>query len=191
MTIPINNNLITTWEPKIQGLVNKYYVNGMDKDDLIQELRMVLMRCAEKYDTSKSTAIFHTYVHRAMINTLITLINKANKLPEVLSFDKTFISVTDSEQNPNELQKALEDPNAEDFSNLLLLDDILSDNNDTFTEKEKAFIASRVDGLTMEEITNDLGESSYRVRQNLKEKLKAYIDGKQKVWRLQCQGFAH
>ena len=51
----------------------------------------------------------------------------------------------------------------------------------TFTEKEKAFIASRVDGLTMEEITNDLGESSYRVRQNLKEKLKAYIDGKQKV----------
>tara|TARA_R100001129_G_scaffold173969_3_gene145984 strand:- start:1776 stop:2321 length:546 start_codon:yes stop_codon:yes gene_type:complete len=181
MTIPINNNLITTWEPKIQGLVNKYYVNGMDKDDLIQELRMVLMRCAEKYDTSKSTAIFHTYVHRAMINTLITLINKANKLPEVLSFDKTFISVTDNEQNPNELQKALEDPNAEDFSNLLLLDDILSDNNDTFTEKEKAFIASRVDGLTMEEITNDLGESSYRVRQNLKEKLKAYIDGKQKV----------
>jgi DNA-directed RNA polymerase specialized sigma24 family protein len=116
-----------------------------------------------------------------MINTLITLINKANKLPEVLSFDKTFISVTDDEQNPNELQKALEDPNAEDFSNLLLLDDILSDNNDTFTEKEKAFIASRVDGLTMEEITNDLGESSYRVRQNLKEKLKAYIDGKQKV----------
>ena len=61
MTIPINNNLITTWEPKIQGLVNKYYVNGMDKDDLIQELRMVLMRCAEKYDTSKSTAIFHTH----------------------------------------------------------------------------------------------------------------------------------
>ena len=51
----------------------------------------------------------------------------------------------------------------------------------TFTEKEKAFIASRVDGLTMEEITNDLGEASYRVRQNLKEKLKAYIDGKQKV----------
>ena len=92
MTIPINNNLITTWEPKIQGLVNKYYVNGMDKDDLIKQLRMVLMRCAEKYDTSKSTAIFHTYVHRAMINTLITLINKANKLPEVLSFDKTFIS---------------------------------------------------------------------------------------------------
>ena len=68
MAIHIDNSLITKWEPKIQGLVNKYYVNGMDKDDLIQELRMVLMRCAEKYDTSKSTASFHTYVHRAMIN---------------------------------------------------------------------------------------------------------------------------
>jgi RNA polymerase sigma factor (sigma-70 family) len=177
MTIPIDNNLITTWEPKIQGLVNKYYVTGMDKDDLIQELRMVLMRCAEKYDTTKSTASFHTYVHRGMINTLITLINKATKLPEVVSFDKTFVSVTDNEQNPNELQKALEDPNAEDFSNLLLLDDILSDNNETFTDKEKVFISSRVDGLTMEEITEDLGESSYRVRQNLKERLKAYING--------------
>ena len=53
--------------------------------------------------------------------------------------------------------------------------------DETIKEKEKAFIASRVDGLTMEEITNDLGESTYRVRQNLKEKLKAYIDGKQKV----------
>ena len=177
MTIPIDNNLITTWEPKIQGLVNKYYVTGMDKDDLIQELRMVLMRCAEKYDNTKSTASFHTYVHRGMINTLITLINKATKLPEVVSFDKTFVSVTDNEQNPNELQKALEDPNAEDFSNLLLLDDILSDNNETFTDKEKVFISSRVDGLTMEEITEDLGESSYRVRQNLKERLKAYING--------------
>ena len=178
MTIPINNNLITQWEPKIQGMVNKYYVQGMDKDDLVQELRMVLMRCAEKYDTSKSSAIFHTYVHRAMINTIITLINKTSKLPEVLSFDKTFVSITEDEQNPNELQKALEDPNAEDFSNLLLLDDILSNNNKTFTDKEKSFIASRVDGLTMEEITEDLGESSYRVRQNLKDKLKAYIDGK-------------
>jgi len=178
MTIPIDDNLITQWEPKIQGLVNKYYVSGMDKDDLIQELRMVLMRCAEKYDSSKSTATFHTYVHRGMINTLITLINKATKRPEVVSFDKTFISATENDQNPNELQKALEDPNSEDFSNLLLLDDILSEENEIFSEKEKVFISSRVDGLTMEEISEDLGESSYRVRQNLKDRLKAYLDGK-------------
>ena len=178
MTIPIDDNLITQWEPKIQGLVNKYYVSGMDKDDLIQELRMVLMRCAEKYDNSKSTATFHTYVHRGMINTLITLINKATKRPEVISFDKTFISATENDQNPNELQKALEDPNSEDFSNLLLLDDILSEENEIFSEKEKVFISSRVDCLTMEEISEDLGESSYRVRQNLKDRLKAYLDGK-------------
>tara|TARA_R110002020_G_scaffold388007_3_gene598722 strand:+ start:794 stop:1345 length:552 start_codon:yes stop_codon:yes gene_type:complete len=177
MTISINNDLIKQWEPKIQGLVNKYYVNGLDKDDLIQELRMVLMRCANKYDSTKSTASFHTYVHRGMINTLITLINKATKLPEVVSFDKTFITASENDQSPNELQKALEDPSAEDFSNLLLLDDILSQDNEIFSDKEKVFISSRVDGLTMEEISEDLGESSYRVRQNLKEKLKAYLDG--------------
>ena len=113
-----------------------------------------------------------------MINTLITLINKATKRPEVISFDKTFISATENDQNPNELQKALEDPNSEDFSNLLLLDDILSEENEIFSEKEKVFISSRVDGLTMEEISEDLGESSYRVRQNLKDRLKAYLDGK-------------
>lgn len=177
MNISINDELISTWEPKIQGLVNKYYVNGMDKDDLIQELRMVLMRCAEKYDSTKSTASFHTYVHRGMINTLITLINKATKAPDMVSFDKTFISTSDDEQSPNELKKALEDPNAEDFSNLLLLGDILSEKNDTFSDKEKVFISSRVDGLTMEEISEDLGESSYRIRQNLKERLKAYLNG--------------
>ena len=59
----------------------------------------------------------------------------------------------------------------------MLLDDILSEENEIFSEKEKVFISSRVDGLTMEEISEDLGESSYRVRQNLKDRLKAYLDG--------------
>ena len=39
------------------------------------------------------------------------------------------------------------------------------------TEPEKLFLELKLEGLTMEEITEDLGESAYKVRQTLREKL--------------------
>ena len=39
---------------------------------------------------------------------------------------------------------------------------------------EKDFLRLRVEGLTMEEITEDLGDSAYKIRQNLQDKV-AYI----------------
>jgi DNA-directed RNA polymerase specialized sigma24 family protein len=39
------------------------------------------------------------------------------------------------------------------------------------TDSEQVFLKLRYDGLTMEEITEDLGESSYKVRQTLREKI--------------------
>ena len=40
---------------------------------------------------------------------------------------------------------------------------------------EQLFIDLRLEGLTMEEITEDLGESSYKVRQNLRERFTYFI----------------
>ena len=39
---------------------------------------------------------------------------------------------------------------------------------------ERDFLKLRVEGLTMEEITEDLGDSAYKIRQNLQDKV-AYI----------------
>ena len=42
------------------------------------------------------------------------------------------------------------------------------------TPAEQTFIALRLEGLTMEEITEDLGVSSYKVRNNVRDKLKDF-----------------
>ena len=38
-------------------------------------------------------------------------------------------------------------------------------------EQEQAFITLRLEGLTMEEITEDLGESAYKLRQTVRDKV--------------------
>ena len=42
------------------------------------------------------------------------------------------------------------------------------------TQAEQKFLVLRLDGLTMDEITDDLGEPSYRIRQSLRKKI---LDG--------------
>ena len=48
------------------------------------------------------------------------------------------------------------------------------------TSKETFFIQLRLEGLTMEEISEDLGESAYKIRQILKDKFLYINNGKQK-----------
>ena len=43
-------------------------------------------------------------------------------------------------------------------------------NSQGLTDKEKSFIQLKLEGMTMEEISEDLGESAYKVRQTLREK---------------------
>ena len=44
-------------------------------------------------------------------------------------------------------------------------------NSQGLSEKEQLFLQLKLEGLTMEEITEDLGESAYKVRQSLRDKL--------------------
>ena len=42
--------------------------------------------------------------------------------------------------------------------------------NPKLQDKEKAFVSYKLQGLTMDEITKKLGESSYKVRHSIREK---------------------
>ena len=87
----ITNDLLTQWEPKVQRFLNNSFVLGMDKEDLGQELRIAIMKAAKGFDETKGTS-FHTYLHTAMVNTLRTLIAKAQKQSNIMmtsSLDET------------------------------------------------------------------------------------------------------
>ena len=66
----------------------------------------------------------------------------------------------------SELINALRDP--KNYESEVEVNDVLESKN--LTHSEKSFIELRMEGMTMEEISVDLGESAYKVRAGLREK---------------------
>ena len=159
----IDNDLVAQWEPKVQKISSSTFIIGMDRDDIAQELRIVLVKAAKKFDPTRGV-LFHTYLHTAMMNTVRTLISQAQRRPNINSLDQTF---ADSDLVPIEIiEKLSETPDLEEN---LMIADIMKQYN--FSANEQEFLHLRIDGLTMGEISNDLGESAYKIRQSLRDKL--------------------
>ena len=160
----INNDLIKQWEPKINKMLQNTFVRGMDREDIAQELRIAIVKAAEGFKEDKGI-LFHTYLHTAMVNTIRTLIYKAERRLVPSSLD-----TAPTEEMVGGYAEILEDKSTtmEDMEFEVLLDSANLD------QVEKDFLRLRVEGLTMEEITDDLGDSAYKIRQNLQDKV-AYI----------------
>ena len=157
----INNELIQQWEPKINKMLQNTFIRGMDREDIAQELRIAILKAAEGFNEDKGV-LFHTYLHTAMVNTIRTLIYKAERRLVPLSLDRPIAegSLTYADMLEDEQNTAMEDI---DF-------DILLDSAN-FNPAEREFLRLRVEGLTMDEITKDLGDSAYKIRQNLQDKV--------------------
>ena len=182
----IDNELIDKWEPKIQRMLSNTFVLGMDRDDIAQELRIVLIKAAKAY-TERKDVIFHTYLHTAMVNTIRTLISKAQKRIEISSPSEEAMMNRDGTSIPLSDRIEDEENNYEKIELQMWLDsrDILTDKGRfikgmNMTPKEHLFIQLRLEGLTMEEITEDLDESAYKIRQQLRDKFLHINNGKQK-----------
>tara|TARA_R110000824_G_scaffold145924_4_gene314485 strand:- start:5451 stop:5969 length:519 start_codon:yes stop_codon:yes gene_type:complete len=159
----INDELVIQWEPKIQKMLANVFVIGMDRDDIAQELRIALIKAARGFDENRGV-IFHTYLHTTLVNTIRSLITRVSKHSETRSLDATY---KDTNLTALDILEALKDP-TNDIEDVDIYEYIYSAN---LTDSEQVFLKLRYDGLTMEEITEDLGESSYKVRQTLREKI--------------------
>ena len=165
----INNDLVEQWEPKIQKMVSSCFIVGLDNDDIAQELRISLIKAAKKFDSSKGV-IFHTYIHISLLNTIRTLISKAQRKPILRSIDTNFDDIDG--HIPSKIIQALATPShdMEEMESSLWLD------TQKLEEKEKYFVALKLKGLTMDEISIKLKasgftDSSYKVRQALSDRL--------------------
>ena len=163
----INDDLIRQWEPKVQKMASNTYILGMDREDLAQELRLAVVKAAQGFEEDRGV-LFHTYLHTAMTNTIRTLLSKARKLvPFTTSLDDVSSDFSTMPVQSYEILEALAD--SSDFTVDVEFKEFIG--NCFLDEQEEAFITLRLEGLTMEEITDDLGESSYKLRQTVREKL--------------------
>ena len=164
--IEITNGLIEKWEPKIHRMLATTSIQGMHKDDLVQELRIVILKAAKKYNPNKKDS-FNTYLHTAMVNTIRNFISQAQKRIHPTTLN-TLIKYSEYEYMSGKVAKALEDIKALNFLEEIEIFDILD--NLKLTEKEKRYIELRFEDLTMTEISEDLEESAYRVRNKIRKK---------------------
>lgn len=163
----INDALIMQWEPKVQKMTSNTYIAGMDREDLAQELRFAVVKAAQGFEEDRGV-LFHTYLHTAMTNTIRTLIAKSNKTPTAtVSIDDVSSDFSTMPQQSYEILEALTDPS--DFTIDVEFQEFLD--NCSLSPQEYAFIVLRLEGLTMEEITEDVGESATKLRQAVREKL--------------------
>jgi len=189
----IDDDLIIQWEPKIQKMLSTVFVIGLDREDIAQELRIAIVKAAKSFDENRGV-IFHTYLHTTFVNTIRSLISRVSRNEEARSLDARY---RDTNLIALDILEALIDP-TDNIEEVELQDYINSAN---LTSEEKLFLRLRLDGLTMEEITDDLkacrecihclgyineegikidpdysecidknGDSSYKVRQSLREK---------------------
>ena len=165
----INDDLIKQWEPKIVRMLSNTFVIGMDWDDLAQELRIAIMKAAHGFDEDRGV-IFHTYLHTSMVNTLRTLISKAQRHQQPVSLDAMYYD--DEQPLLDQLADSL--TVGIDVDNDLELRELL-DSLD-LTEEERKYILLRIEGLTMEEITEDLKSSAYKIKDNLKIRLEYLLN---------------
>ena len=92
------------------------------------------------------------------------MITKAQRRPIAKSIDLTY-------GNSNSVSREISSAMIEPSNYMDEVDANLWVSSKGLTEPEKLFLELKLEGLTMEEITEDLGESAYKVRQTLREKL--------------------
>jgi|TARA_A100001201_G_scaffold124682_1_gene108808 DNA-directed RNA polymerase specialized sigma24 family protein len=176
----INDDLILQWEPKINKMLSNIYIQGYDRDDLAQELRLIVLKAAKLYKPNRN-AIFHTYLHTAMVNRLKTLWMQASKKLHGQSLDAT-TSDSDGENSfklsdfVKQLDENLDEVEFIDYLESLDLD-----------EGEKQFLKDKFMNRTMKDIEQNLkqlssvtttnGEESvvnysiYKVKKSLRNKI--------------------
>jgi DNA-directed RNA polymerase specialized sigma24 family protein len=177
--VQIDNDLILKWEPKINKMVSNIYIQGYDRDDLAQELRLIVVKAAKLYKPNRN-AIFHTYLHTAMANRLKTLWVKASKKIQSYSLDMQSNTDDDNSYKLIDFVKQLD----ENLDEVDFIDWIESLDLDA---GEKQFLTDKLQNHTMKDIEEKLksisnkkfvnGEetmvnySIYKVKKSLRNKL--------------------
>ena len=171
MPIEINEDLIKQWEPKIHRMLATTSVRGYSREDLEQELRISILKAAKGFNEDKGV-IFHTYLHTVIVNTIRTLISKAQKTKDFTEAYSIEGLETLDEDNfiSTKVIKSLIAPTSDEYVNEMELEDILD--KAKLSEKEFLFIELRKDGLTMEQISEEIEDSAYKTRISIQRKIR-------------------
>lgn len=70
-------DIIIKWEPKLHKMLQSCPVIGISQEDVLQEMRETIIKSVKGFDPERNVK-FHTYLHKALLNTLLILRSKAH-----------------------------------------------------------------------------------------------------------------
>ena len=162
----INNELIEQWEPQVHKIARTMSIIGMDYDDIVQELRMGVMKAAKGYKED-SGVIFHTYLYKTLMNTASTLITRASKKHKAMP----------TVPMPDGFDQKDGEGEAKDLEILDTLDNL------DLSCMEREFIQLRMEGFSMKELGEKLGvKGVYRLNKQIKQKVKDQLGKKRETY---------
>jgi RNA polymerase sigma factor (sigma-70 family) len=162
----INDELIEQWEPQVHKIARTMSIIGMDYDDIVQELRMGVMKAAKGYK-EESGVIFHTYLYKTLMNTASTLITRASKKHKAMP----------TVPMPDGFEQKDGEGEAKDLEILDTLDNL------DLSCMEREFIQLRMEGFSMKELGEKLGvKGVYRLNKQIKQKVKDQLGKKRETY---------
>lgn len=172
--------LIERYQPLLLSLSNKYFIKGLEKDDLIQEASIALIKAIKSYD-------FNADIDFSAYAKLITERHIIDKLRAASNINHKAINeaVTINQDNRDIISYlAQKDEAAPEKSQEFKFSQELLEEEDfqaRFSKLEWAVLLRRLRGLTYQEIADDLNRSYKSVDnalQRIKNKLQEYKEKK-------------
>lgn len=167
---PIEEILEDKWfKDMVQAKANLYFMLGGDKDDLIQEGMIGLVKAYNSYDETKG-ASFRTFADKVVQHEVCNAVVKANRKkysPLNTAMDLNEALNGERSGSPEE-QIVFND----------LWDNLMKNKDGIFGELEYQVLLRLVEGKTYREIADELGKTPKQIdnaMQRVRTKIKCYI----------------
>ena len=156
------NEIIERYKSLIEIRVSNYFINGAEKDDLMQEGRIGLFKAIMNYDSSKD-ASFNTFANLCIERQLINAVKNSNRQKHMPLNNYVSLNGSDDDSSNENIDTVLNN-SVEDPLDTITKKEYINEINDTLDKNlsdfEKNVLDLLLKGYKYDEIAKKLDSNS-------------------------------
>ena len=156
------NEIIERYKSLIEIRVSNYFINGAEKDDLMQEGRIGLFKAIMNYDSSKD-ASFNTFANLCIERQLINAVKNSNRQKHMPLNNYVSLNGSDDDSSNENIDTVLNN-SVEDPLDTITKKEYMNEINDTLDKNlsdfEKDVLDLLLKGYKYDEIAQKLDSNS-------------------------------
>ncbi len=156
------NEIIERYKSLIEIRVSNYFINGAEKDDLMQEGRIGLFKAIMNYDSSKD-ASFNTFANLCIERQLINAVKNSNRQKHMPLNNYVSLNGSDDDSSNENIDTVLNN-SVEDPLDTITKKEYINEINDTLDKNlsdfEKDVLDLLLKGYKYDEIAKKLDSNS-------------------------------